>query len=92
MVSIDESDRRISLRDADREIVKARYDSTGVSAWTYDISGIYENLVYDENYEKKSSEDVLLHLWGSFREEYGSFPILRPASAIDLQKMLDTQR
>lgn len=70
-----------------KTIGTARINSTGVHAWAYDMSAIYEDTSYDWETGESTSEDITMKLWGALKQEFGKFTLTPPTLYEEMSKL-----
>jgi hypothetical protein len=77
-----------SIKKWTKTLGTAKIDMTGINAWMYDISAIWEYTKYnwDNEDESTETENIAIRLWGNIREEFGQFMIAPPTITEEFNK------
>lgn len=76
-----------TVKKWDKTIGTARINSTGVHAWTYDMSAIYEDISYDWETGESTSEDISMKFWWAVKQEFGRFTLTPPTLYEEMSKL-----
>jgi hypothetical protein len=81
------SGAKAEVKKGEKTIAKASVESTGLYAWTYDLSAIWKNPFSFS--ETQQAKETLLHLWGSVRDEFGAFTLIAPKEYEEMDSVLN---
>jgi hypothetical protein len=80
------------IKDGGKTIATAKIDSTGINAWTYDLSATWQDIKTDWETGKQESEEIAVRLWGTIKDEFGAFTLTPPSIYEEMSKLEEQLR
>jgi len=76
-----------TIKKWEKTIGTARINSTGIDAWTYAMSAIYENISYDWETGESTTEDITMKIWWAMKREFWKFTLTPPTLYEEMHKL-----
>jgi hypothetical protein len=76
-----------TVKKGTKTLATAKIDSTGLNAWSYDLSAVWDYVQMNWDTEEEETESIVLHFWGKFRDEFGTFTLVPPTLYEEMSKL-----
>jgi hypothetical protein len=76
-----------TVKKGTKTLATAKIDSTGLNAWSYDLSAVWDYVQMNWDTEEEETESIALRLWGTLRDEFGTFTLVPPTLYEEMSKL-----